>query len=38
MGKCTETMGRKRKCRNCGETEMENAKNQDEKEEANKSR
>lgn len=37
MGKCIETMRRKRK-RNCGETEMEKAKNQDEKEEAKKSR
>lgn len=37
MGKCTETMRRERKC-NCGETEMEKAKNQDEKEEAKKSR
>lgn len=37
MDKCTKTMRRKRKC-NWGETEMEKAKNQDEKEEAKKSR
>lgn len=29
MGKCTEPMRRKRKCHNCGETEMEKDKNQD---------
>lgn len=38
MGKCAEAVKRKRKCHNCGATEMEKAKNQDEKEEANQSR
>lgn len=38
MGKCAETVRRKRKCHNCGATEMEKAKNRDGKEEANKSR
>lgn len=38
MGKCAETVRRKRKCHNCGATEMEKGENQDGKEEANKSK